>query len=124
MSEQRAHRVAEEIKREVSDILRNELKDPRANRLISVTDVNVTRDLRHAKIFISVYGTDEEQEVTLSALSKATGFVRTEIGRRIRLRHTPELSFELDKSIAYGAQINKVLRELDETKTEGGESSE
>jgi ribosome-binding factor A len=119
MSEQRAHRVGEEIKREVSDILRNGLKDPRAGGLISVTDVSVTRDLRHAKIFISVFGSDEEQQATLHALSRAVGFVRTEVGRRIRLRHTPELSFQLDKSIAYGAHINQVLRQLNES---GGEA--
>lgn len=112
MNEQRAQRVAEEMKREISDILRKELKDPRAAGLVSVTDVNVTRDLRHAKVFVSVYGTDEEQQGTLTALTRAVGFVRTEVGRRIRLRHTPEITFQLDTSIAYGAHINRVLREL------------
>ncbi|MBS4031400.1 MAG: 30S ribosome-binding factor RbfA [Clostridiales bacterium] len=112
MSEQRAHRVAEEIKREVSDILRSEIKDPRVAGLISITDVTVTRDLRHSKIYISVFGSDEEKQQTIEALSKAVGFIRTEIGRRIRLRHTPQISFQLDQSIAYGAHINKVLRDL------------
>lgn len=111
MTEQRAQRVAEEMKREISDILRNELKDPRTVGIISVTSVNLTRDLRHAKVFISVFGSDEEQQETLAVLSKAVGFVRTEVGRRIRLRHTPQISFLLDKSIAYGAHINRVLRE-------------
>jgi ribosome-binding factor A len=115
VSEQRAQRVGEEIKREVSDILRNELKDPRTGGLISVTDVSVTRDLHHAKIFVSVYGSDEEQQATLAALSKAVGFVRSEIGRRIRLRHTPQIAFQLDKSIAYGAHINQVLRQLNDS---------
>ncbi|MDW7650592.1 MAG: 30S ribosome-binding factor RbfA [Bacillota bacterium] len=122
MTEQRAHRVGEEIKREVSDILRNEMKDPRTSKMISVTDVLVTRDLRHAKLFVSVFGSDEEQEETLKALVKATGFIRTEIGRRIRLRHTPEISFHLDKSIAYGAHINQILREIQPSG--GGESGE
>ncbi|MBS3897817.1 MAG: 30S ribosome-binding factor RbfA [Dethiobacter sp.] len=122
MTEQRAQRVAEEMKREISDILRNELKDPRTVGIISVTGVNLTRDLRHAKVFISVFGSDEEQQETLAVLSKAVGFVRTEVGRRIRLRHTPQISFLLDKSIAYGAHINRVLRELNPS--EGGEANE
>jgi ribosome-binding factor A len=120
MTEQRAHRVGEEIKREVSDILRNQMKDPRMSKMISVTDALVTRDLRHAKLFVSVFGSDEEQEETLKALIKAVGFIRTEIGKRIRLRHTPDISFHLDKSIAYGAHINQILRELEPS---GGEES-
>lgn len=113
MSEQRAQRVAEEIKREVSGILRTEIKDPRmASGFISVTSVEVTRDLRHAKIFVSIYGNEDEQNQTIQALTKAAGFIRTEIGRRIRLRHTPEVTIHLDKSIAYGAHINQLLSEL------------
>lgn len=118
MTEQRAQRVAEEIKREISDILRNEMKDPRASGMISVTDVEVTRDLGHAKIFVSVFGSDEEQDATLATLAKAVGFVRSEIGKRIRLRRTPEISFQLDKSIAYGSHINEILRQIEPTKGE------
>jgi len=79
---------------------------------ISVTAVNVTKDLRHAKIFVSIFGKEEEQAQTLLALSRAAGFIRGEVGRRIRLRHTPEIAFQLDQSIAYGAHINQLLREL------------
>lgn len=120
MQDQRAQRVGEEIKREVSDILRNEIKDPRAAGLISVTDVDVTRDLRHARIFISVFGSDEEQQGTFLALSRAAGFIRTEVGRRIRLRHTPEISFHLDRSIAYGAHINQILKDINVAEGESG----
>ncbi|NLP37935.1 MAG: 30S ribosome-binding factor RbfA [Firmicutes bacterium] len=112
MSQQRAQRVSQELKKEISDILRNEVKDPRITGLISVTSVDVTKDLSHAKIFVSVFGSEEEQEATLAALKKATGFVRSLVGSRIRLRHVPELSFQLDHSIAYGAHINQVLREI------------
>lgn len=112
MSEQRAHRVGEEIKREFSDILRNDFKDPRVAGLVSVTGVQVTRDLRHAKIFVSVFGKEEEQKGTLEILSRAAGFFRTEIGKRIRLRHTPEISVALDTSIAYGAHINQLLKDI------------
>lgn len=119
MSEQRAQRVAEEIKKEVSQILREELKDPRIAGFISVTGVEVTRDLRNAKIFISVFGNEEEKQLTLHALTKAAGFIRTEIGRRIRLRHTPGLSIHLDHSIAYGAHISHLLRGLNKDGGEG-----
>ncbi len=122
MTEQRAQRVAEEMKREISDILRNELKDPRTGGIISVTNVNLTRDLRHAKVFISIFGSEHEQQEILSVLSRAVGFIRTEVGRRIRLRHTPQISFLLDKSIAYGAHINSVLREINPSG--GGEPNE
>lgn len=121
MSEQRAQRVAEEIKREVSDILRNEIKDPRINGLISVTEVEVSRDLRHAKIYVSVFGGEGEQAAILLALNRAVGFIRTEIGRRIRLRHTPEVSVHLDRSIAYGAHINQLLRKLGDQGEQAGE---
>ena len=112
MSEQRAQRVAVEMKREISDILRTEMKDPRMSGMISVTSVEVTKDLRHSKVFVSVFGSEEEQLETLGAIIKAAGFIRTEIGRRIRLRHIPDMSFHLDRSIAYGAHINEVLRSI------------
>ncbi|HAA38211.1 MAG TPA: 30S ribosome-binding factor RbfA [Firmicutes bacterium] len=112
MSQQRAHRVAEEIKREISSILRDEVKDPRVSGMISVTGVDVTRDFSHAKVYLSIFGSDEEQQGTLAALEKATGFIRSLIGRRVRLRHTPEITFHLDRSIAYGAHINEVLRKM------------
>lgn len=119
MSEQRAQRVAEEIKKEVSQILREELKDPRVVGLISVTGVEVTRDLKNAKIFISVFGNEEEKQVTLQALNNAAGFIRTEIGRRIRLRHTPLVSIHLDHSLAYGAHISHLLHGLSKDGGEG-----
>ncbi|NLM51808.1 MAG: 30S ribosome-binding factor RbfA [Firmicutes bacterium] len=112
MSQQRAQRVSQELKKEISDILRHEIKDPRVTGLISVTDVDVSKDLSHAKIFVSVYGSEEEQQAALAALKKATGFIRSLVGSRIRLRHVPELTFQLDHSIAYGAHINQVLRQI------------
>ncbi len=122
MSEQRAQRVAEEIKREVSEILRKEIRDPRVavSGVISVTDVSVTRDIRHAKIYVSVLGSEEEKTQTLEALKKAAGFIRSEIGKRIRLRHTPEITIQLDHSIAYGAHINQLLHDINRSEGEGG----
>ncbi len=115
MARQRTQRVAEEIKKEVSDIMRMELKDPGLMKLISVTDVEVTRDLGYARVYVSIYGEAKEQGDILKVLEKATGFIRTELGKRIRLRHTPELQFRLDRSMEYGDHINKVLKNLEST---------
>jgi ribosome-binding factor A len=112
MSKQRAQRVAERIKEEVSDILRLEIKDPGLYKIISVTSVEVSRDLGYAKIYVSVFGNHEEQENILKILGKASGFIRSELGKRIRLRHTPEVEFRLDRSLEYSAHINDVLRTL------------
>lgn len=112
MIKQRSRRVAEQIKKEISEILRLELKDPGLMELISVMAVEVTRDLRFAKVFVSIYGSAEEQEKVLKILDKATGFIRFEIGKRIRLRHTPEIEFYLDRSLEYSARIEGVLKKL------------
>ncbi|MDO9535262.1 MAG: 30S ribosome-binding factor RbfA [Bacillota bacterium] len=111
--QQRFRRVAEEIKKEVSDILRSELKDPRIVKMTSVTDVETSRDISYAKIFVSIYGDKDEQETILKVLNKAAGFIRSEIGKRIRIRHTPEIEFLLDRSMEYGAHIESVLKELE-----------
>lgn len=119
MSVPRAERIREEFKRETSDILRK-MKDPRIG-FVSVTDVELSRDLRHAKVYVSIYGDEEDKANTLAALVHAQGFVRSEIGRRIRLRHTPEISFRLDDSIERGDRINRLLRSMG-TETETGEN--
>lgn len=117
MSVPRAERIREEFKRETSDILRK-MKDPRIG-FVSVTDVELSGDLRHAKVYVSIYGDEEDKANTLAALVHAQGFVRSEIGRRVRLRHTPEISFRLDDSIERGARINRLLRSMSaETETE------
>ncbi len=112
MSENRVRRVAEQIKKDVSQIIGVEIKDPRVAEITSVTDVELTRDLRCASVYVSIYGTDMEKEETLQALARASGFIRGEIGRRVRLRYTPEISFYLDTSIEYGAYIESVLKSL------------
>lgn len=112
MSNVRANRVAEQIKKELGDIITRKLKDPRIG-FITITDVEVTGDLQQAKVFISVLGDEQKKEETLIGLSKAKGFIRSEIGSRIRLRKTPELSFEFDEAHAYGNRIDSILRNLD-----------
>lgn len=117
MSYQRAARVAEEIKRELSQLIRDEIKDPRLG-FVTITSVEATNDLRHAKVFVSVYGSEEEKENSLKALNNAKGFLRTEIGKRIRLRTTPEISFKFDDSILHGAKIMELLEGVKEGKGE------
>lgn len=107
----RSHRVGEQIKKELSHILQHELKDPRVG-FVTVTGVDVTGDLQQATVYISVMGSKDDLEGTLKGLEKAKGFMRTEIGRRIRLRHTPELLFKVDESIEYGNRIEKLLKEV------------
>lgn len=113
MSNLRANRVAEQIKKELGEILTQKIKDPRIG-FVTVTDVEVTGDLQQATIFISVLGDDQKKEDTLIGLSKAKGFIRTEIGQRIRLRKTPEVFFKYDEAYEYGNRIESILRELDE----------
>ncbi len=111
----RVSRVAELIKREVSLMLINGIKDDRVGTgMVSVTDVNVSGDLQHAKIYVSIYGSDEAKEETMAGLKSATGYVRSELGSRIRLRRTPEVIFLEDLSIERG---NRVLSLLDKIKS-------
>ncbi|MBQ0139352.1 MAG: 30S ribosome-binding factor RbfA [Kurthia sp.] len=110
----RANRVAEQMKKELGDIIGRKLKDPRVG-FITVTDVEVTGDLQQATIFITSLGTEREKQDTLKGLEKAKGFIRSEISKRIRLRLTPELFFEFDPSAAYGNKIDDLLRKLRES---------
>ncbi|MBM7572067.1 30S ribosome-binding factor RbfA [Aquibacillus albus] len=111
MSDLRANRVGEQMKKELGDILGRKIKDPRVG-FVTVTDVDVTGDLQQAKVFISVLGDDKQKQDTLVGLAKAKGFIRSEIGKRIRLRKTPELFFEFDEAIEKGNRIEHILREL------------
>jgi ribosome-binding factor A len=111
MTHHRANRVGEQMKKELSDIIGRKIKDPRIG-FVTVTDVQVTGDLQQAKVYISVLGDDEQKENTLKGLAKAKGFIRTEIGQRIRLRKTPEIIFEFDESIDYGNKIETLLHKL------------
>lgn len=107
----RPNRVGEQMKKELSDIIGRKIKDPRIG-FVTVTDVQVTGDLQQAKVFISVLGDDEQKENTLKGLAKAKGFIRSEIGHRIRLRKTPEIIFEFDESIDYGNRIETLIHQL------------
>jgi len=107
----RATRVGEQMKKELGDILGRKLKDPRIG-FLTVTDVEVSGDLQIAKVYISVLGDEKKREETLKGLAKAKGYIRSEIGNRIRLRKTPELHFEFDESVYYGNRIESLIAEL------------
>lgn len=109
----RVSRVAELVKREVSQMLLHGIKDDRVGAgMVSVTDVDVSGDLQHAKIFVSIYGTEEAKEETMAGLKSATGYVRSELGQRIRLRRTPEVVFIEDLSIERGTKVLSLLNQL------------
>ncbi len=107
----RTSRISEEVKRELSSILRYDLKDPRLPELVSITSVNVTKDLRYAKVYVSVMGSEEDKKNAMAALKSAAGFLRRELGKRVQIRYTPQLQFELDNSIEKGVYINKLINE-------------
>lgn len=107
----RTQRIAEEMKREIASIIKENIKDPRVG-FVTVTAVEVTPDSRYAKIFVSVYGDDDEVKRALEGLEKASGYIRKEIAKRIKLRYTPEISFHFDESIRYGAKIAELLAEM------------
>ena len=117
MASNRKGRINEELQRELSTLIRT-LKDPRVQQsMVSVTKVEATGDLRYAKVYISVLDKDKSRE-TLKGLRSAGGFLRREIGSRLQLRYTPELVFEEDDSISYGARMFDLLRSLDIKKEE------
>lgn len=106
----RQEKLGELIAIELSDLLRTRVKDPRVG-FASITRVEVSGDLRHAKVFVSVMGNEDEQEDTIRALKHATGFLRHELASRLTLRYMPELVFKLDTSIREGARILDLIRE-------------
>lgn len=109
----RVARVAALIKREVSQMLLSGIKDDRVGAgMVSVTDVDVSGDLQHAKIFVSIYGTEAARSETMAGLKAATGYVRSELGQRIRLRRTPEVLFKEDRSFERGTRVLSLLSQL------------
>ena len=113
-------RVNEDIQRVMSALLRN-IKDPRIKQgMLSVTAVDTTGDLRRSKIYISVYDAQSEKDL-MKGLKSASGYLRRELGQSLSLRYTPELVFELDKSIEFGAKINSILNTIEIPKDGAGE---
>jgi len=107
----RMERIKEEFKRELASIFR-EIKDPRLSPMVSVVAVEITKDLKYAKVYVSVMGSAQEKDSSMQALKSATGFIKREIGSRLNLRAVPQPTFVLDTSIDYGAHINDLINSL------------
>lgn len=111
MSDYRPKRVGDRIREELAELLMSEMKDPRVG-FATVTEVRMSPDLRHARVFVSIYGDDEEREAGMEALKHAQGYLRSAIGRRVRLRHVPELHFELDETLDRSERIEELLEQV------------
>ena len=109
----RFERINEEYRREISNIIDNKLKNPNVTGLISVTKAKITPDLKYAKVYVSLLNSKNEEK-TMEALEKSSGFIRSLIAKIINLRITPEIIFEKDDSMEYGERIDKILKDLNE----------
>ena len=118
----RTRRIAEEIRKIVSTMLINGIKDPRINSLVSVTDVEVTSDLSYAYIYVSILGGDEES--TLDGLKSACGYIRREVGKNIKIRHTPEIIFKIDDSLLKGMYMDELIKKVNNGYKDSSEENE
>jgi ribosome-binding factor A len=118
----RQEKLGELIAAELSDLLRTRVKDPRVG-FASITHVEVSGDLRHAKVFVSVMGSPEEREATMQGLKNATGFLRHELATRIVLRYMPEIAFKLDKSIEEGSRILELIHTVEQEDQQRSQAS-
>ncbi len=107
----RTDRVQRQLRKEISRILQEDLKDPRIG-FVTVTRIDLTGDLRHAKVYFSILGDEEKQESSVEGIQSAAGYIRKLIGERLKLKYVPELSFKLDKSIEYSINLEKMFERL------------
>ena len=112
MAKDRLSGITTEFKRALSEIIRTEIDDPRVSEMASVTHVDLSKDLKYAKVYISVYDTEKKKKSTIDTLTHAQHFIKNEIGRRIRIRRLPEIKFILDGSIEYSNKISEILKKV------------
>lgn len=112
MARDRIAAISTEFKRVLSDIIRNDIKDPRVSEMASVTHVEITKDLKYAKAYISVFDTDKLKKSTIETLTHAEHYIKNEIGTRLRIRRLPEITFILDSSIEYSSKISEMLKKV------------
>ena len=112
MARDRLAAISSEFKRVLSDIIRNDIKDPRVSEMASVTHVEITKDLKYAKAYISVFDTDKLKKSTIETLTHAEHYIKNEIGARLRIRRLPEITFLLDTSIEYSSKISELLKNV------------
>lgn len=121
MRDKRVHRISEEIRRELSEIIQTKLKDPRIPPLTSVSFVSVTRDLSFATVGISIFGDDEAKADAIDGLNSAKGFMKMELGKRLKLRSMPELIIELDESIEKGMELQETIDQIHKSEEDRSE---
>jgi ribosome-binding factor A len=107
----RSRRIAEQIQRELADLIRAELKDPRIPSMVTITDVEVSQDQTHAKVYFTLLGEQEAIDAATVGLKRAAGFLRTELARRMKLRTIPQLEFKYDASVERGARLSRLIDE-------------
>ena len=118
----RTKRIAEEIKKVISSMLISGIKDPRITSMVSVTDVEVTSDLSYAYVYVSILGGDEES--TLEGLKSACGYIRREVGKSIKIRHTPEIIFKIDDSLLKGMYMDELIKKVNNGYKDSSEENE
>ena len=118
----RTKRIAEEIKKVISSMLISGIKDPRITSMVSVTDVEVTNDLSYAYVYVSILGGDEES--TLEGLKSACGYIRREVGKSIKIRHTPEIIFKIDESLLKGMYMDELIKKVNNGYKDSSEENE
>jgi ribosome-binding factor A len=107
----RPRRIAELMQAEMAELLRRHLKEPRL-RMATISRVEVSPDLRHARVYVSRVGSEAEQQAAMAGFHQATGFIRSHLGKHLHLRHVPQLAFQLDTAIAYGVRVSRLLQGL------------
>ncbi|MGI6168555.1 MAG: 30S ribosome-binding factor RbfA [Christensenellales bacterium] len=112
MARIRMERINEEVKKAISEVIQQELKDPQISQICSVTSCEVTGDLKYAKVYVSVYDTEKRQEKSLQTLNRAAGFITREMGKRLDLRRLPQLIFKLDTNMEYGSRMASLIDEI------------
>ena len=115
----RIERVNNLIRREISELLQRQVKDPRLSNFIAITEVTTSPDLKHAKVFVSHIGSEEEKQKTLNVLTSASGFLHSELIKRLSLRHIPELTFEWDDSIEQGVRLLELIDKISTDRDHG-----
>jgi ribosome-binding factor A len=113
MPSRRLDQLGDQIRDEVADLMRRELRDPGLSGIVSITEVEVSTDLKYARVFVSALGGDEERQAAVAALTRAAGFLRRELGKRLHIRQIPELLFRPDASLERGERILGLLRQIE-----------
>ena len=121
MANNRILKIDGEIKRALYDIIHNDVKDPRLSDMATVSRVNTTADLKYAKVYVSIFDTDERKKTSIDALNNAEGFIRSKLNSKIKLRRLPIMEFIIDDSIEYGVRMSKIIDEVNSGKAETNE---